>query len=176
MPLTPFHVVVVWPLYVRWPRRWDLLALTCGALMPDLEIVTIYPLLQGVPNRGIMHSFLGVATVNTALALLAAWVIVPWIAVRLDRRFPGRGWRRFAGRDFVEDRKPWGIGVLSGIVGGLTHVLIDLPSHADTPLLWPWRGFAFSIGPWASESLANGVASAVTGLAFAWMAWKWAGR
>ncbi len=62
MPLTPFHTALVWPLYVQWPRRWDLLALSTGSVMPDLEIVTAYPILRTWESgRGLMHSILGVS-------------------------------------------------------------------------------------------------------------------
>ncbi len=176
MPITPFHVVVVWPLYVRWPRRWDLLALTWGAMMPDLEIVTLYPLLQGIPNRGIMHSIMGVVTVNLVLTLLTARTLIPRIAIRLENRFPHRGWRRFAGWDFVADQKRLPVAAFSGIVGGLTHLVLDLPGHGDTPLLWPWRNVSFSLGPWASEPLANLVVSAILGVVFLRMMAKWVGR
>ena len=57
MPFTPFHVIAVWPLYTRWPKRWDLLALSFGSVMSDLEVITVYPIFQTWESgRGIMHS------------------------------------------------------------------------------------------------------------------------
>lgn len=181
MPFTAFHVVPVWPLYVRWPRRWDLLALSFGAVMPDLEIVTVYPL-TGDPEfaRGIMHSLLGVVTVNLLLAAFAARVLGPWLATALDRRFPGKGWRNFAGHDVVRDRKSIPVLVASAIVGGLSHLGIDLLHHTDTPLLWPWREAALHIGPWAAssaigdlEDVADIVANVVAGSLFVLMVVRW---
>lgn len=120
-----------------------------------------------------MHSFLGLSTVNVVLTILATRVLTPAVAVRLDRRYPGRGWRRFAGHDFVDDRKGWPTVITSALVGGLAHVALDLFSHPNTPLLWPWEGIVFSVGPWASEWWANEVASALTGILFLWMLFRW---
>jgi hypothetical protein len=167
-------------MYVKWPHRLDLLVLSCAAVIPDLEIVTISPILGEGLHHGIMHSLLGIATVNLVLTILAARVIVPAVAVRLDRRFPGKGWRSFAGHDFVGDRKGWPATITSGLVGGLTHVLLDLPSHPNTEyevtLLRPWEGVDLTISPWASAWWSTEIASVVTGILFAAMVFRWAGR
>ena len=177
MVLTPFHVVPVWPLYVRWPNRWDLLALSFGAVMSDLEIVTVYPILRSWQSgRGIMHSILGVFTVNLVLAVVAARYVVPWIAVRLDLRFPGKGWRMFAGHDFVADRKAWWVTISSAIFGGLTHLAVDLFLHLDTPLLWPWRGRWLAAVPWATDPIWNVSIELVAAAVFFLMVWKWLGK
>jgi hypothetical protein len=119
MPFTAFHVVPVWAAYVRWPRRFDVLALSLGAMVADLEILIVYSL-TGDPflSRGLMHSILGVLTVNLIVALLTARHLVPWAATCLDRRFPGTGWRRFAHRDLVDDRKGPSVAAVSAVLGG----------------------------------------------------------
>ena len=141
-------------------------------MIPDLEHVLIDPFDGGIAG-GIMHSFLGIATVNLVLTFLAARVLTPAVAVQLDRRFPGKGWRRFAGRDFVDDSKGWRAAIGSSLVGGLAHVGLDLFSHPNTPLLWPWEGLVFRLGPWATERWANEAASALTGILFLWMLFRW---
>ena len=177
MPLTPFHTVLVWPLYVRWPRRWDLLALSMGAVMPDLEIVTVYPILRTLESgRGLMHSVLGVLTVNLVLAVLAARYLVPWMAVRLDRRYPGAGWRRFAGHDFAADRKTWAVTIGSAVLGGLSHLGFDVFMHYDTPLLWPWRDQPIAAVPWAVDPIWSWGIELVAGALFFAMVWKWVSR
>jgi len=177
VPLTPFHVVAVWPLYVRWPRRWDLLALSMGAIMSDLEVVTVYPIVRTwEAGRGIMHSILGVFTVNLLLAVLAARYFVPWLAGRLDHRFPGKGWRMFAGHDIVTDRKRWGITVTSAIMGGLSHLGLDVFMHYDTPLLWPWRSVPIAAVPWAIDPVWSTSIEVVVGVLFFFMVWKWVGK
>jgi len=177
LPLTPFHTVLVWPLYIRWPRSWDLLALSFGAVMPDLEIVTVYPILQTTESgRGMMHSILGVLTVNLVLAVLAARYLGPWLATRLDRRFPDRGWRRFAGHDIVTDRKAWAVTISSAILGGLSHLAIDVFHHYDTPLLWPWRATPIMAVPWGLDPMWNLGIGVVAGTVFFLMMWKWVGR
>jgi membrane-bound metal-dependent hydrolase YbcI (DUF457 family) len=175
--LTPFHVVPVWPLYVRWPDRWDVLGLSFGAVMSDLEIVTVYPIVGTIESgRGIMHSLLGVFTVNLLLAVVAARYLVPWLATRLDRRFPGKGWRRFAGRDIVADRKTLPVTIGSAVLGGLTHLAVDVFMHSDTPLLWPWRSMPLAAVPWATDPVWDVVLQLLAGGAFFVMTWKWLGR
>ena len=179
MPFTPFHVIAVWPLYVRWPKRWDLLALSFGSVMSDLEVITVYPIFRTWESgRGIMHSILGVFTVNLLLAVLAARYLAPWLATRLDRRFPGKGWRLFAGHDVVNDRKAWPVTIGSAILGGLTHLGLDLFMHYDTPLFWPWRAVPLAALP--VEIAVNPVWSIgieiVVAIPFFWMLWRWVGK
>lgn len=149
--------------------------------MPYLEIVTIYPLTGDVAwGRALMHSFLGVLTVNLVLAAIAARSIGPWLATRLDRAFPGKGWRTFAGRDVVGDRTSWSITTASAILGGLTHLALDLLHHADTPLLWSWRPFPIHLGSWnldpGTTLMASLVVNAMTGAIFVAMLLKWVGK
>ena len=177
MPFTAFHVAPVWPLYVKWPRRWDILALSFGAVMPDLETVTIYPLTQDVSfARGLMHSVLGVLTVNLLLTVVAARILAPWIAASLDRRFPGKGWRLFARHDVVSDHKAWPVTITSAAIGGLTHLGIDLLHHLDTPLLWPWRASSLHLLPWSGDILWTYAVNAAFGGLFLAMMLKWVGR
>ncbi|HTD80898.1 MAG TPA: DUF4184 family protein [Thermoplasmata archaeon] len=179
MPFTPFHVIAVWPLYTRWPKRWDLLALSFGSVMSDLEVITVYPIFQTWESgRGIMHSLLGVFTMNLLLAVLAARYLAPWLATRLDRRFPGKGWRLFAGHDVVNDRKSWPVTIGSAIFGGLTHLGLDLFMHVDTPIFWPWRTEYIRALPF--EIVVNPVwnigIEIVVAIPFFWMLWRWVGK
>ena len=179
MPFTPFHVIAVWPLYTRWPKRWDLLALSFGSVMSDLEVITVYPIFQTWESgRGIMHSLLGVFTVNLLLAVLAGRYLAPWLATRLDRRFPGKGRRLFAGHDVVNDRKSWPVTIGSAIFGGLTHLGLDLFMHVDTPIFWPWRTEYIRALPF--EIVVNPVwnigIEIVVAIPFFWMLWRWVGK
>ena len=177
MPFTAFHVVPVWPLYVRWPRHFDVLALTMGAILPDLEIVAVYPMTRDWEwGRTVMHSFLGVVTVNLVLSLLAARLLIPAVAERLDRRHPGKGWRRFAGRDYVTDRRSLPVAAVSAVLGGATHLAIDLTHHLDTPVLWPWRDRALHLVPWADDPLWNLTVNAAFGVIFAGLVLRWVGK
>jgi len=170
-------VVPVWPLYVKWSHKWDLLALSFGAVMSDLEIVTVYPIVHTFESgRGLMHSILGVFTVNLLLAVVAARYLAPWLALRLDRRYPGKGWRRFAGHDIVLDRKRLGTTVGSAILGGLSHLGLDVLMHYDTPLLWPWRETPIAAVPWATDPVWSTAIEIVVGGVFFLMVWKWVGK
>src|SRR3989442_809281 len=145
--------------------------------MSDLEIITVYPIVRTWESgRGLMHSILGVLTVNLVLAVVAARYVVPWLATRLDRRFPGKGWRMFAGHDFVADRKAWPVTIGSAILGGLTHLAVDVFMHLDTPLFWPWRAVMISAVPWAVDPVWSVGIELVVGGVFFWMLWKWVGK
>jgi membrane-bound metal-dependent hydrolase YbcI (DUF457 family) len=147
--------------------------------MCDLEIVTIYPIGGSLEwGRGIMHSLLGVFTVNLLLTIIAARSLVPWVATRLDRRYAGKGWRLFAGHDFVLDKKAWSVTISSAILGGLSHLGFDLPMHLDTPLLWPWRPFSISALPpgVGIDPVWNVGIQLVLGVPFFWMLWRWVGK
>jgi len=177
MPFTAFHVVPIWPLYVKWPHRWDVLALSFGAVMPDLEILASTLLAGDLTfGRGIMHSLLGVVTLNLLLALVAARFLAPWLATSLSTRLPSAAWRTFAHRDVISERRPWLVTGSSAIIGGLTHLAIDLTHHGNTPLLWPWQDVPIRAGPWAQDPLANVIANVIAGSLFVVMWIKWVGK
>src|SRR3989442_2844536 len=109
-----------------------------GCEMSVLEIIPIYPIVRTWDSgRGIMHSLLGVFTINLLLAVVAARYVAPWLATRLDRRFPGRGWRLFAGHDIVLDKKTWAGTIGSAIVGGRSHPGVGLFMALHTPPFLP---------------------------------------
>ena len=152
MPLTPFHASVPWLAYVRRPAAFSFWALTLGAMMPDLEVLPLFALSPDIyAARGPMHSLVGALTFDAALTVLAVIVLFPPAIRWFERRWPGSDVFRFAGQDLRSD--PRGLLTLYGsaVLGGLTHVLVDLPTHRYNPLLWPWQAGPLTLVPFADE-------------------------
>lgn len=152
MPATPLHALVPWLPYARWPGAFSFWAVTIGAMVSDLEVPPLLALGGDVYlARGPMHSVVGVLTVNAALTILAVYVLVPPAMRWVERRWPGRGLLRFAGQDLRADPRGLGTVYASAAFGGLTHALVDLPTHAFNPLWWPWQTSPLTLVPFADE-------------------------
>jgi len=99
-------------------------------MFPDLEIPFMV-LLFGtqVPNRMILHSLLGSATLGTFLALIVTIRVYPPLVSRLfhvdKKKIKSKCKLSFAV-------------VLSVLVGNLSHVLLDVTNHPYTPVFWPF--------------------------------------
>ena len=129
MPLTPFHYPIAYFLY-KLDKRLSLPGLVVGCMFPDLEIPIII-LLFGtqIPNRLVLHSLLGSATIGTFLAIIITNKVYPSLASYL----------------FKVDKKkaeqkcklsfPLAFSVFIGII---SHVLLDVTNHQYNPVFWPF--------------------------------------
>ncbi len=150
MPLTPTHPFLPWLAYVRWPRAFSFWALTFGAMASDLEVLPLWAFTGNLnASRGLMHSLLGVFTLNAIVTILVVRYLVPpasrWFASRDPRTL------RFAGQDLRRDPTGLRTVYVSAVLGGLTHLAADLPHHAFNPLLWPWIENPLKLIPIADE-------------------------
>ena len=125
---------------MKSPRRFDFIALTVGACIPDL-FEPYFNLTYTDPvysvQRNWTHSLFGASTLDLAVGLMAAVLVVRPLLAWANRRWPSGLWSRFANHDFLE-RKSWPIVVLSIWIGTLSHVLIDVPFHAPFRLFFPF--------------------------------------
>jgi len=99
-------------------------------MFPDLEIPVIV-LLFGtqVPNRMILHSLLGSATLGTFLALIVTIRVYPPLVSRLFHVDKKR----------VESKCKLSFAVVFSVfVGNLSHVLLDVTNHPYNPVFWPF--------------------------------------
>lgn len=152
MPATPFHAVVAWLPYLRWPRAFSFWALTLGAMVPDLEVPVALVLTGDIHvARGPMHSVVGVLTLNAAIAVLAVWFLVPPAIRWARRRWPNPRLWRFAGQDLLRDPRDAATLYTCAALGGLTHILVDVPTHAYNPVWWPWQTGPLTLVPFADE-------------------------
>ena len=125
----PSHQGLILPLWRRWPLRFDALALSVGAIMPDV-VDGILAAARGVEfGQWAGHSLAGAALLAVPLGLALARALrraLPrgWVA-RLDEGAPPRPW---PARRAVE----------SMAVGVASHLFFDLITHRNFLVLWPW--------------------------------------
>ena len=139
MPFTAFHPALLWLLWMKFPRRIDFVALTVGAVIPDLfePFIALGLVDPSWPvDRDWTHSLLGALTLDAVLALAATFLVARPLLAWADRRWPSGLWSRFAGLEFRR-RASWGVTLLSLWAGTLSHVLIDVPFHAEVRLFRP---------------------------------------
>src|SRR3989304_373003 len=174
MPLTPFHAVFPRLPSVRWPRAFSFWAITWGSMVPDLEVGPFFLLTNDIYGaRGLMHSLLGVLTVNALATILIVRLAMPRVLRGAQRRWPAPASLRFAGQDLRRDPIDLLTVYTSAAFGGLTHLLVDIPVHTYNPIVWPWQSVPLNLVPYADAlwwDLAAGVAFLV---AFALMLWRY---
>jgi len=147
MPATPLHCSVAYPIN-RWKPQLSLPALLVSSMVPDLEIPVIFLVTGGPRDRLILHSLFGVATVGTFLSvLLTVFLYPPAVSFffKLDRKK-------------VEERCRFSsVLVVSCIVGGVLHVIVDSMTHEFNPVLYPFVGDSFDVfrltNYWAASAL-----------------------
>lgn len=138
MPVTPLHYPLAYFIY-KLDKRLSLPGLIVGCMFPDLEIPFIVLFLgTQVPNRLVLHSIFGAATVGTFLAVIFTVTIYPYLVSSLFR----------VNKERVKSKCKLSLGlVVSVLVGILSHVLLDFTNHPYNPLFWPFSSPAFTESP-----------------------------
>ena len=99
-------------------------------MIPDLEIPFIV-LIFGVdgPNRLVLHSILGSATLGTLLATIITIKLYPLLVSTLFG----------VSREKAEARCQLSFAMIfSVLIGAVSHVLLDFTNHLYNPILWPF--------------------------------------
>ena len=152
MPLAvPSHLGFVAPLWLKWPRRFSGTALCVGAVMPDV-IDGLAALGRGHLGQWYGHSLVGALCLCLPLGILMTWLasrhLMPMVSrVSVSRHLPSVlrrgacyfGCDRFLGSE-AEARSCRNLGRLSGsvLVGSVSHLLFDLPTHEGMLWFYPW--------------------------------------
>jgi hypothetical protein len=124
----PSHAAAVLPLKLRWPDRFDGVALVVGAAAPDLP----YALGSCRPPNTYGHTWWGVLAsvpVTMVAARLVRWA-APTVAAHLPAPAP------FAVGDYGAVggvRHPWWVTAGSALLGAASHVAWDHVTHARVP-------------------------------------------
>ena len=129
MPLTLFHYPIAYFLY-KLDKRLSLPGLVVGCMFPDLEIPIIILLFRTqIPNRLVLHSLLGSATIGTFLAIIITIRVYPSLVSYL-----------FGVEKKKVERKCKLSFTLafSVFVGNISHVLLDVTNHPYNPVFWPF--------------------------------------
>ncbi len=138
MPLTPLHHPLAYFIY-KLDKRLSLPGLIVGCMFPDLEIPFIF-LFFGtqIPNRMILHSLLGSATIGTVLAVIVTVQIYPYLVSSLFH----------VDKKKVENKCKLSFAVVFSVfVGNLSHVLLDITNHPYNPVFWPFRSAIATSSP-----------------------------
>jgi membrane-bound metal-dependent hydrolase YbcI (DUF457 family) len=129
LPVTPFHYPIAYVIY-KLGGKLSLPAVIVGSMVPDLEIPFIVLLLgTDVPHRLVLHSLLGTVTAGTILSVAITVLVYPWLTSAL---FP------IDKRKIKEKCRFTFWLVFSCVIGGLSHVLLDVTNHAYNPVFWPF--------------------------------------
>jgi hypothetical protein len=127
--VTPFHYPVAYVIY-RLRGSFSLPALIVGVMVPDLEIPFIVLLFgTSVPERLVLHSLLGALTAGTVLSVAITVLVYPRL---ISAILPVDG-NRVKEKCCLSSSL-----VLCCLLGGLSHVLLDVVNHAYNPVLWPF--------------------------------------
>jgi hypothetical protein len=140
MPVAfPSHQGLILPLWRRYPRAIDGVALSVGAAMPDVVDAAAWPFRREL-GQWMGHSLVGLAVCVAAgfplLWLTRRFVPARWIA-RLDQGAPPSPTLARAAASLA--------------IGALSHDVFDLVTHASFPLLWPWLTDADVFPSWWSR-------------------------
>jgi membrane-bound metal-dependent hydrolase YbcI (DUF457 family) len=129
LPLTPLHQPIAYFIY-KLDKRLSLPGLIVGCLFPDLEIPVIMLFIgTQVPNRMILHSLLGSATLGTILAVIVTVRVYPYLINRLFN----------VDKKKAESKCKLSIVVVFSVfVGIISHVLLDVLNHPYNPVFWPF--------------------------------------
>jgi hypothetical protein len=127
VPFTPFHFGPGLLIKSCVPRRFSMLAFVASQVIIDVE--SLYWLLQDTwPVHRLLHTFIGGAIVGVIVTVVLNRIAHTGIGRRLDERYRLSG--ETAGL-------PVAVG---GLVGGLSHSLLDGIMHADIQPFRPMSG------------------------------------
>ncbi len=138
MPLTPFHLASVWPLWLKGKRKLHFVCISLGSAIPDIEVLLLSPFTgEREYARGLMHSYLGAFTIDVMITLVVAYLLVPPLGRWLRSR-KGEDWHIFAGVDIARPPRDLGWAVVSALIGTVSHVTLDVFTHVYNPILFPY--------------------------------------
>ncbi len=129
MPITPLHYPVAWGLS-KVDKRLNLPGLIVGSFISDIEVPILFLFFsESIDNHFILHSLIGALTIGTLISTLATILLYPIIAslfFQLDKV------------KVKEVCKLTPVLVFSCLLGNVFHILLDLPMHPYSLVLWPF--------------------------------------
>ena len=134
-------------LKMKYPKRIDGTAICLSAFVPDLG--ALFDPLVPFSFRYITHSLLGLLIWVAPITILLTILFSQYIGPRMSEiaMKEGKLYRIIAYFGFDElhhlkkkrfNKHFYTIAFYSALIGGLTHLLLDLPSHKHIELFFPW--------------------------------------
>jgi hypothetical protein len=131
---------------IKYPKKFDGAALCVSTLVPDLYII-FQPFLT-IDLRNITHSLLGLIIYTIPLTIILTMLFSRYIgpffakiAKKENRiykplKFYGLDdWDKFNRKRF--NKRFFVVASYSAFIGGLTHILLDLPAHEYIQMFFP---------------------------------------
>lgn len=144
------HQVPGLALKVKFPKIFDGSALMFGTFVPDLSLI----IRRLIPFNfySLSHSLLGQILWSIPLGIILTIIFSRYIApfsAKLAKRtgifakplryFGVDQWSYLKNKKF--NKRFWIVASYSIMIGGITHVLLDWPSHEFVQLFYPWTIF-----------------------------------
>jgi len=132
---------------MKYPKRIDGTAICIGALVPDLYLISSYVFQLEI--RQLTHSLLGLFTWTAPLTILLTMLFCRYIGPIISNFAKKEGLLskplQFFGLDSwnilkkkVFNKQFFIVALYSTLIGGLTHLLFDLPAHENVTFFYPW--------------------------------------
>ena len=117
-------------MFSKVDKRLNLPGLIVGTFIPDIEVPILFLFFNlGVDNHFILHSLVGALTLGTLISTFTTILLYPILAslvFRLDKT------------KVKEACKLSPVLVFSCMLGNVFHILLDLPMHPYSLVLWPF--------------------------------------
>lgn len=129
IPFTPFHFGPVFFAKGCCPNRSWVLPFLLANVLVDCEV--LYRLHRSLtPIHHVCHTYVGGILIGVITGIMTSYAVVAASRFRLVSRFLKR--RDFSNRRLFTDS------VVSGLVGGVSHVFLDSLMHTDMHPFWPF--------------------------------------
>ena len=145
------HQVPGLALKVKFPKIFDGSALLFGTVVPDLSFILRYVI--PINFSELSHSLIGQILWTIPFGIIATLLFSRYIApfyAKLARRngifarplryFGVDQWSYLKKKRF--NKRFWIVAAYSAFIGGITHALLDWPSHEFVELFYPWKVFS----------------------------------
>ncbi|MFW9987931.1 MAG: DUF4184 family protein [Candidatus Odinarchaeota archaeon] len=136
---------------IKYPKKFDGTALCISTIIPDIDLILrlFIPInLNGIILRGITHSLLGLVLITMPLTVILTIVFCSYLGpffanlakknnifIKPLKFFGIDEWDSLNKKKY--NRKFFIVASYSALIGGFTHLLLDLPAHGTIELFFP---------------------------------------
>jgi len=150
MPSSLSHQAPGLLIKMKYPKRIDGTAICLSAFVPDLNV--FFEPFMPFSFRHVTHSLLGLLIWGAPITILLTILFSKYIGPRISEiaKKEGRLYRLmvYFGLDELHhlkrkqfNKRFYFVAFYSALIGGFTHILLDLPAHRYNELFFPWALF-----------------------------------